>query len=289
MCGGEVMAVQWPLVFFTLLTGLGVSAFSCVAVTEWLDVAESIRMQGAVTALVAMALGGGISVLHLSHPFRTYHISKHFDTGMGKEMLLIGITGSLVLLYIIILGGGLSAQARRVVASLGLISSIALAFEMGAIYVLPARPAWNTWFWPFVYAASAAVTGLFTIYIWAAALDGRVGEAVLMGINKATLIALITQGGTLLAYMFFLLEAPYKDPRRRATRLLAGDMSFPFWGGVVIAGLALPIGMTLYLQAMQGAHAFLAVAIVGLIGALIGAITIRALMYTLGSEADPIL
>jgi len=92
MCGGKVMEVQWPLVFFTLLTGLGVSAFSCVAVTEWLGVAESIRMQGAMTALVAMAMGGGLSLLHLSHPFRTYHISKHFETGMGKEMLLIGLS-----------------------------------------------------------------------------------------------------------------------------------------------------------------------------------------------------
>ena len=58
------MAVQWPLVFFTLLTGLGVGAFSCVAVTEWLGIAQAIRIQGAVTALVAMAMGSGFSFKH---------------------------------------------------------------------------------------------------------------------------------------------------------------------------------------------------------------------------------
>ena len=283
------MEIQWPLVFFTLLTGLGASAFSCVAVTEWLGIAESIRMPGAVTALVAMAMGGGFSLLHLSHPFRTHHITKHLDTGVGKEMLLIGLTGSLVFLYIILLGAGFSVQTRKVVASLGLITSVLLAFEMGAIYVLPARPAWNTWFWPFVYAASAAVTGLFTIYIWAAVLENKVGEAVVMAINRATLIALIAQAGTIAAYMIYLSEAPFKDPNRRPSRLLAGDVALPFWAGVVLAGLAVPIGLTVYLQAVQEARISLTVAVVGLLGAAIGGITIRALMYMLGSEPDPVL
>ncbi|MCJ7595020.1 MAG: hypothetical protein MUO52_09665 [Desulfobacterales bacterium] len=284
-----MMEIQWPLVFFTLLTGLGASAFSCVAVTEWLGIAESIRMPGAVTALAAMAMGGGFSLLHLSHPFRTHHITKHLGTGVGKEMLLIGLTGSLVFLYIILLGAGFSIQARKVVASLGLITSVLLAFEMGAIYVLPARPAWNTWFWPFVYAASAAVTGLFAIYIWAAVLENKVGEAVVMAINRATLIALIAQAGTIVAYMIYLREAPFKDPNRRPSRLLAGDVALPFWAGVVLAGLAVPIGLTVYLQAVQEARISLTVAVVGLLGAAIGGITIRALMYMLGSEADPVL
>lgn len=283
------MEIQWPLVFFTLLTGTGVSAFSCVAVTELLGVAESIRMQGAITALVAIAMGGGFSVLHLSHPFRTYHISKHLRTGVGKEMLLISLTGMFVLLYIIILGAGFSLQARMVVASLGLISGIFLGFEMGAIYVLPARPAWNTWFWPFIYAASAAVTGLFAMVIWAAAFEDRVGPAVVMGISKATLISLISLGGSILAYLIFLDEAPYKDAKRRPARLLAGDMAPSFWAGVVLSGLVVPIGMTVYIQVAKEPHSSITAGVIGLIAALIGGNTIRALMYKLGSEADPIL
>lgn len=283
------MEIQWPLVFFTLLTGLGASAFSCVAVTEWLGVAESIRMPGALTALVAMALGGGFSVLHLSHPFRTYHIPKHLDTGVGKEMLLIGITGALILLYTLSLALGMSDQVRRVVASIGLVSGVVLAFEMGAIYVLPARPAWNTWFWPFVYAASAAVMGLFVIYIWAALFENRVGEVVIMGINRAALIALMAQAGTIAAYMIYLREAPFREPKRSPRRLLCGDMALPFWAGVVLAGLALPLGVTAYLQAVPMARMSLAIAVVGFLGAVIGGIVIRAGMYRLGSEADPVL
>ena len=48
------MEIQWPLVLFTLLTGLGVGAFSCVAVIEWLGIGEVVMLPGTITALVAM-------------------------------------------------------------------------------------------------------------------------------------------------------------------------------------------------------------------------------------------
>jgi DMSO reductase anchor subunit len=204
-------------------------------------------------------------------------------------MLLIGSTGMFVLLYIIMLGTGFSDLARKFLAALGFISGVLTAFEMGAIYILPARPAWNTWFWSFIYAASAAVTGLFTMYIWAATLDARIGDSVTMGINKATLISLVILGGSILAYMIFLDEAPYKEDKRKPGRLLVGDLSFAFWAGVIFSGLVVPLGMTAYIQATREAHFSVPVGVIGFIGALIGGITIRALMYRLGSEADPIL
>ena len=283
------MGIQWPLVFFTLLTGLGVSAFSCVAVTELLGVAESIRIQGAVTALVAIAMGGGFSLLHLSHPFRAYHVTRHLGTGVGKEMVLMGLTGGLVFLYVIMLSIGLSGEATKVVASLGLISGVLMAFEMGAIYILPARPVWNTWFWPFIYAASAAVTGLFAMMIWAAVFEDRVGPTVVLGIAKAALISLISLGGSILAYLIFLDKASYKEVKRSPTRLLAGDMASSFWAGVVLSGLAVPIGVTVYIQSTTEPHSSITAGVIGFIAALIGGIAIRALMYRLGSEADPIL
>jgi anaerobic dimethyl sulfoxide reductase subunit C (anchor subunit) len=277
------MHIQWPLVFFTLLTGLGAGAFSCVAITDWLGIAQSIRVPGAVTALVAMAAGGVASVFHLSHPLRTYNILKHLNTGVGKEMLLLGLTSFLIFLYLVMLGIGSADQTRRIVALIALISGVVLAFETGAIYILPARPAWNTWFWPFVYAASAAVTGLFAVYIWAAALEGRVGEGFVMAMNKAAFTALTVHAGTILAYLIFLKDAPHPDPMRRPTRLLIGDSALPFWGGVVLAGLLIPLALTLWLQAS------LTAAFIGFVCVLIGGATIRALMFTLGSEADPVL
>ena len=283
------MAIQWPLVFFTLFTGLGVGAFSCIAVIEWLGIGEVVLLPGTITALVAMAAGGLASVFHLSHPFRTYNIIKHLDTGVGKEMLLITITGVAIFLYAVIRVMGLGGAPGKIVAAIGLVAGILLAFEMGATYVLPARPAWRTWLWSFIYAASAAVTGIFAIYVWAALFHGGVDEAFLMGINKGALIALIVEVGVVLAYLFYLDSAPSEDPINKPSRLLKGAGARPFWGGVVFAGMVIPIALTIWVLAAQSILISQITAVVGLIGVLSGGVAIRALMYTLGDEIDPII
>lgn len=283
------MAIQWPLVFFTLFTGLGVGAFSCIAVIEWLGIGEVVLLPGTITALVAMAAGGLASVFHLSHPFRAYNIIKHLDTGVGKEMLLITITGVAIFLYAVIRVMGLGGLSGKIVAAIGLVAGILLAFEMGATYVLPARPAWRTWLWSFIYAASAAVTGIFAIYVWAALFHGGVDEAFLMGINKGALIALIVEVGVVLAYLFYLDSAPSEDPINKPSRLLKGAGARPFWGGVVFAGMVMPIALTIWVQATQSILISQITAVVGLMGVLSGGVAIRALMYTLGDEIDPII
>ena len=264
------MAIQWPLVFFTLLTGLGVGAFSCIAVIEWLGMGEAVLLPGTITALAAMAAGGLASVFHLSHPFRTYNILKHLDTGVGKEMVLITITGAAIFLYAVIRVMGLGDLPGKIVATTGLVAGILLAFEMGATYVLPARPAWRTWLWSFIYATSAAVTGIFTIYIWAALFQGRVAGAFLMGINMCALIALIIQVGVVLAYLFYLDSAPIADPINKPARLLKGEGALPFWGGVVFAGMVIPISLTIWVQAAHSIQNSPITAVVGLFCVLSG-------------------
>jgi DMSO reductase anchor subunit len=283
------MEIQWPLVLFTLLTGLGVGAFSCVAVMDWLGIGDAVLLPGTITVLAAMAAGGVASILHLSHPSRTYHIIKHLDTGVGKEMLLIGITGAAIFFYAVSRFLGLPDLTRKVFTAVGLISGIILAFEMGATYVLPARPAWRTWVWAFIYAASAAATGLFTIYVWAALLRARVEASFIFGINKSALIALIAQVCLVLAYLMYLASSPSADLFKKPARLLKRDGALPFWGGVVFTGMLIPIGMTIWVQVDHTIHHALVVAGVGLTCVLLSGIAIRALMYRLGDEIDIIL
>ena len=72
-----------------------------------------------------------------------------------------------------------------------------------------------------------------------------------MGINKGALIALIVQVGVVLAYPIFLDSAPNEDPIRKPGRLLKGDGALPFWGGVVFAGMVIPILLTFWVQAWE--------------------------------------
>lgn len=282
------MEIQWPLVFYTLLTGLGVGAFVVVAITEWLGKAERTRMPGAITSLVAMAAGGVASVFHLGHVERIFNVLNNLRSGISQELILMGLTGLAILVYIILMRLDYSAQTRKIVAIIGLVLSIILAILMGKNYILPARPAWNTWLLPLLYLASAAVLGLFTIYIWAAVTKEE--GATVMGLNKATLIALAVQAVVVIAYVIFLAVAPFPHPLRSPARLVAGDMALAFWGGVVIVGLVIPLGLTAWsVTAKKKVLPSLTVAVVGLICVLVGGVATRALMYILGSSIEQFL
>lgn len=197
------MSVQWPLVFFTLLMGTGLGLFFTVGITEWLSLLPSIRFLGALTALFLMAIGGFAGTLHLSYPSRAYHVFRHLSTGVGKEMLLVGLNALLILGYVIMVAFGFSESARKVVVLVAMILSALLAFELGAIYVLPARPAWNTWFWPFIYASSAAVTGLWA-FSFLLVIKGPENKSLLLSVDGALIVALITKAMSLLACLIFL-------------------------------------------------------------------------------------
>ena len=279
-----IMDIQWPLVFFTLLTGLGVGTFFLVALTEWLGKAEAIRMPGAITALAAIVLGGIISVLHLGRPERALNAFGNMSSGVSQEMLLVGIGGLVVLVYIIIMLVGASAQARKVVGTIGMVLAVIMGIVLGMNYVLPARPAWNTFLLPLVYLASAGVLGLFTVYIWLV-VKGKKEEANLIGINKATWIVLAVQAVFVVGYVIFLAVAPYPDPSRSVFKLLAGDIALAFWLGVVVVGLVVPLALTIRFQiAKEKARNPLSVAAVGLACVLVGGAVFRAIMYMLGSS-----
>lgn len=277
------MEIQWPLVFFTLLTGLGVGAFAFVAISEWLGKAGRIRMSGAITALVAMALGGVASVFHLGHPERIFNVLGNLSSGISQEMILMGLTGLAILVYIILMRMGYPAQTRKMVALIGLVLAVILAIVMGNNYVLPARPAWNTWLLPLFYVVSAAVLGIFAMYSLAAV--SKEEEATVMGVNRAALIALVVEAVVVVAYVIFLAVAPFPHALRSPARLLGGDMALAFLGGVVVVGLLIPLGLTAKKKVLPS----LTVAVVGLVCVLVGGVAFRAIFYLLGSSIEQFL
>jgi len=282
------MEISWSLVFYTLFVGLGMGAFAFVAITEYLGKAEKSRMAGAIITLVAMVAGGISSALHLGHVERVANVLANLESHIAQELILVIVVGAFVVLYIALLIANASDILRKIVVTLGLLAAIALAFMNGLIYVLPSRPAWNTVLWPLLYTASAAVLGLFTMYIWEALREGEV--SVVKGVNKWSVITLAVYGALIIAYVIYLAMAPFPAESRSPARLLTGDLAWIFWGGVVAIGLAVPLGMTAWLwSSKQEKVPFLATAVVGLACTFVGAVAIRALMYALGTSIQQFL
>jgi len=273
------MNIEWSLVFFTLFAGLAAGTFIIVALSEWSDGAyKKVRFPGAVLTLAALVIGGGSSVLHLGHPERIFGALEKPGSGIFLEALLMGLFGLFVIFYLAALRRGASDLVCKLLATLGAIPAVVLAFSLGVTYMMPSRPAWDIVYIPVIYLVSAVVMGCFCI---AALLSGLKDGYPELGKNKIILgVSLGLQAGFTLLYIFLhLAKAPYYDYSRSASRVLIGDLAPLFWIGVILLGILVPI----YILRCAEKSKSLAKMRYGLMCVLIGGIAFRALMFSLGS------
>lgn len=272
------MEIQWPLVVYTLLGGLGVGTMMCVAVAEWTGRLARTRLPAAITAFVAIILGGISSILHLGHAERGVNLLGNVTSGLTQEVFGLGFAGLATLVYIWLAWRGSSEQARRISAVVAGVIGVIEAFLFGKAYVLVARPGWNSWLLPLLYFVSAAVLGLFTFYVWVALRNEEKDRAL---VNKITQVSLVVQAVVLAVYVGYLATVPEIS----VSRLFVGELALLFWVGAVVVGLLLPAILTAWAQysRVQAGVSWIAILVVGLLCAGIGGLSIRSLMYLLGN------
>jgi len=274
------MSIEWPLVFYTLLGGLALGLFGAVAIAEWTGTCRRICLRGAITSLVILALSGIVSVFHLGHPERIFNaLVANIQSSIAQEMLLMGLTGLALLVYIYLAWKKYAAKTRRITAIVGLALAVLLLFVLANSYVLPSRPAWNTWLLAALFFASAAVLGLLSMWVWA--IVGKEDADIQARLNLATLVALVVQAGVVAAYVLYLWWQVEASP----ARLLTGDLAVVFWLGMVVIGLAVPIAVTAWLRsAGKKAGPVLPLVAISLVGALAGGVVTRAVLFLIGSR-----
>ena len=68
------MAIQWPLLIFSVLLGITGGIFVFLGAGELKGKFKEVRFIGALIALACLAVGGCVSVLHMGHPERATHL-----------------------------------------------------------------------------------------------------------------------------------------------------------------------------------------------------------------------
>ena len=166
------MEIQWSLVLFTALTGMGGCMFACVAADEFLGRAKAAAFPAAVAALVIAVVGGLASVTHLSHPDRIMGALSHPTSGIFTEALLVGCLCVCVVVYLVLVKREAAAGARKAVA--------------GESYLMEARPNWCSQLLPLGYLLTAVSEGIaaYLVVVAAKAKGADVapyGRALLVG------------------------------------------------------------------------------------------------------------
>jgi DMSO reductase iron-sulfur subunit len=227
-------AAHWPLVVMTVLTQLSVGSFATIWLLQLAGASSRLRT-AAVGALILGGLALASSTSHLGRPIHAYRALRMWKRSwLSREVLFFGCFSALAGLYAgsLWLGLSISRQLGFATVVLGAAGIVASA----CIYLVPARPSWNTKFTVSDFFLTAALLGpLFAVAIGAT-------QARLV-----TLIGVIVVLAQLLNQVlrFLWLVASDSFERQASARLLSTTLAktLVLRGALLIAGgIVLPLG-----------------------------------------------
>lgn len=153
------MEIQWALVLFTVISGAGAWLFALSVLGHLLKKSAAPSKLETIVAFALLAVGGCMSVLHLSHVDRILEALNHPTSGIFVEAAMIGILCVILTVYFVMLVRGTSEKARTVVGILGMLLGVVFTYACGSSYMMEGRPAWDTVALPLAYMGTAAAAG----------------------------------------------------------------------------------------------------------------------------------
>lgn len=260
--------IQWPLVLFTLVAGVGGGLLVPMGIYQLRHAVNAkAQFPASVVSLVCLVLGGCFSLLHLASPqnvmaavFNIFSFS-----GISIELILLGICFIIALVWIVAQKKELPATVFTVLAIVGIVFGVLLLFFCGHGYVMVSRPAWDTDLLPFAYLGTALMAGVFAYGVILGPFeptDEQIKMFKLIALGAAILCALscICYGIAVLGYA------------QAATPVV-------FWGGVVLCGIVLAIMVGGYVYRKADAALLMKLSIVGLVIAVIAVLAVRVVMW----------
>ena len=282
------MAVQWPLLIFSVLLGASSGILVFLGIGEIKGAFRKVRFPLAVCALALLAVGGCASAFHLGHIDRAFYILGNVSSGLSKELFAVGFAGIVTLAYAVLARKDYPGAAK-VLGILGLVAGLVLPLVAGASYMMPARPAWDSLTLPLMYLGTGLGLG-FTLSAAVACLRGDDDEALLA--LRLALVGVAVSVVTMLAYVAWIAMAPFPAESRSIGRLLSGSLALEFWLGAVLLGMAAPAALAwLALRKASGTGAKAAAGYLwGALACLvIGNVALRVIMYAVATSVESLI
>ena len=287
------MALQWPLIVFTLCLCLGAGIWFATGLMTFRGEDDAVKMPGMIATAVCLVVGGFASFLHLHHWERMFNGFGHITSGITHELIGIVVVMATVVLCFALFR---AKKTPKWMGAVSMAASVLLIVLMTHSYAMPARPVWDV---PFMYVAYLGNMGLFgflALWIIQAATKGSTLVA-----KKAALVSGAVQ---LVGYLGFALvlmgmgssfsdvgyhfmssypNLPLQEPGATVAGFATGEFGLAFWCIVVLVGSVLPMVVAgLGMRKEEGASGSFGLVVASLVGALAGGLAFRMMFFLLG-------
>jgi len=242
------------LAAMTVMTQLSAGAVALVWLLGWFTALDRLNLAATGALLVGLA-SFLASPLHLGRPLFAYRAMRAWKRSwLSREVLLLTSFGLAASCYAAVLWTGTPAAGAAGALATGL--GLAGVFASSRIYLVPARPAWNSPYTIAEFFLTAFILG--PLFLSALGLGGM---ALPAAAAAAACLQLLNQG-----LKFFSLTRSEEFELRASARLLSSDLSKRYLlrlallvtGGIVMPLLAAPAaGLALALAGeLLGRHLF---------------------------------
>lgn len=281
-----IMAIQWPLLIFSVLLGVSSGAMIFAGIGEIKGRFKNVRFILGVVAFAAVAVGGCASAFHLGHPERALHILGNMGSAFSRELFAVGAMAVVSLVYAVLAKKSFE-DAAKVFGIIGAVVGVVLPLVAGATYVMAARPVWDTFLLPVMFLG----TGVGMGFLLACALVFMKGDED----DKRFALTLALAGVVVMAvamvlYVAWIAMAPHADESRSIMRLVAGDLALAFWLGVVVVGIVAPIAVAVLvrkkLAANGAADSAAGMLWAAFVCAIAGNVALRVIMYLVATSVE---
>jgi formate-dependent nitrite reductase membrane component NrfD len=274
--------IEWGILIvnYLFVAGLSAGAFAISSFATYLG-GPHLRRVAQIGALIApwpVMLGVGVLVLDLGRPFAFYNL---FMTVQWTSPMSIGswlLTGFIAISLLnaalwlpspldnllrvptrpqdlahftrwMLLSPTLIRRLRALVAAVGFPLSLGVGIYTGILLgAIPARPFWNTPMIAQLFLFSAMSTGTATVLLVTALLGTRRSDEL----EQERRLLVSTDMVLIMLEIFMLI--PFLLHHALSTRssadsiqlILGGDFTLPFWIGVILLGIALPLAIEGY-------------------------------------------
>lgn len=268
------------IVWYLFLAGLGAGAYATsVLIARKRPEAIALRRAGRIIAPVAVAIGLVLLMVDaeagFKNPLRFFYLLTNITSVMTWGVVILGafMVANLATLSIDLLG----KRVPRVLEYVGLALALATAAYTGVLLgVVQTFPLWNTPLLPVLFVVSAASTGIASVLLAGCFIGSREQNT---GLLERTRIALPCVEIVLVALLLATVQSSASGAAS-VEGIVTGSFAPLFWIGLMAAGLAFPLGTSIFELKRNGSGkpASVGLAAAAEIGVLVGGFALRFLI-----------